>query len=205
MQNWKTELELGYRRFQAGMDGPAKMRYAHLGGDGQKPKVMLIGCADSRVEPQEIFDQQPGDMFVMRNVANIVPPFGTVAGMSLAAGVAFAIEKLKVEALVIMGHSKCGGVEGCLNDLDMATDTPLGQWLSFLTDLKVQVLAQIPADASPTQTLELANISQSCAALKEYPLVKAALQAGHLKIQGVYFDIAAARLIWADDAGRFTL
>jgi len=112
---WKAKLEAGYHGFREGDYIKQKMLYENLGTDGQQPKIMLIACSDSRVDPTDIFNAYPGEMFVVRNVANIVPPLDETSGYhGTSAAIEYAVKNLEVQEIVVLGHESCGGIKGCL-------------------------------------------------------------------------------------------
>ena len=116
MNDWTDKLVKGYQDFRSGDYRNQKRLYETLGKEGQEPKIMLIACADSRVDPTDIFNAYPGEMFVTRNVANIVPPVDETGGYhGTSAAIEYAVKALKVEMIVILGHESCGGVKGCLD------------------------------------------------------------------------------------------
>ena len=105
----------GYRRFRAGAYSQQRERYERLAGEGQSPKLMVIACSDSRVDPSQVFDVDPGEIFVVRNVAALVPPFETSPGHhGVSAALEFAVQFLKVRQIVVMGHGMCGGCKAAL-------------------------------------------------------------------------------------------
>ena len=132
-----ARLSDGYLAFRDGRFRQENERYRRLAEEGQNPSIMIIGCSDSRVSPEVIFDAGPGEIFVVRNVANIVPPYksdGELHGTSAA--LEFAVVALKVRHIVVMGHGRCGGIRAALD----GTDEPLtksdfiGRWVSVLAD-----------------------------------------------------------------------
>ncbi len=163
---------------------------------------MVIACCDSRVDPAAVFDAEPGQMFVLRNIANLVPPcdpLGTRYGAASAA-IEYAVTQLQVHHIVVMGHARCGGIHGALthdydNDGDVdAFDhlTFTAKWMSLIRPQRDQVLAayKVAPDMDPQRTLELAAIRQSIENLRTFPFVAAREKAGSLKLQGAFFDIA---------------
>src|SRR5690606_208369 len=105
----------GYRRFRNGGWAEQRERWEQL-AEGQSPKVMVIACSDSRSEPSQIFDTNPGEIFVVRNVAALVPPFETTPGRhGVSAALEFAVQFLKIEEIVVMGHGMCGGCHAALH------------------------------------------------------------------------------------------
>ncbi|MEM7330292.1 MAG: carbonic anhydrase [Pseudomonadota bacterium] len=187
----------GYRNFKAGASSQQSELYATL-GTGQSPDVMVIGCADSRVEPAEIFNTQPGQIFVVRNVANLVHPSGSSdIAHSVASAVEFAVTALKVKHIVVLGHAGCGGVNACLS---AGNDKPIGEfiapWVQALDATRDRVLADNPED--PQTTLEHAGVATSIANLMTYSFVKDAIASGDLELHGAWFKIGDRELYWQD-------
>jgi carbonic anhydrase len=192
----------GYRRFRQETYTRHRQRYDALANKGQEPKIMVIACCDSRVDPSTVFDAGPGEMFVLRNVANLVPPCdtkGTRYGAASAA-IEYAVTVLEVEHIVVLGHARCGGILGALTfDFDgNGTADPsddlsfTAKWMSLIRPQRDQVLQayKVAPDIDPQRTLELAAIRQSIENLRTFPFVKAREQAGLLKLKGAFFDIA---------------
>jgi len=207
MSDRKDKLIAGYRAFRAG-DYPAQKKlYEKLGTKGQSPKVMLIACSDSRVDPTDIFDAYPGEMFVTRNVANIVPPYELNDGYyGTAATIEYAVKVLKVEMIVVMGHESCGGIQGCLDGMGHNPDAGyVGKWVSIINDVRDRVLARKLAEDEIVLEMELEGVRQSITNLMSFPFVREAVEAGTLKLQGAYFSIIQARLMLSNDEGEFEL
>jgi carbonic anhydrase len=193
------ELVEGYKSFRAGAYKEQVQLYREL-GEGQDPDIMIIGCADSRAEPAEIFNAAPGQLFIVRNVANLVPPFDTSGGLhGVSAALEFAVTALKVKHIVIMGHGGCGGVGACLS---AAEDKPVGRfiapWVQLLDETRDRVLAGNPAD--PQTAVEHAGVGASLENLMTFPFVKESVEAGSLQLHGAWFAIALGELKWRDNA-----
>ena len=205
MTDWKDRLIEGYREFRAGDFPVQKALYEELGTKGQKPKVMLIACSDSRADPSDIFNAYPGEMFVLRNVANIVPPVDPTEGYhGTSAAIEFAVNVLKVEALVVMGHESCGGIAGCLAGMGHDPDAGyVGKWVSIINDVRDRVLARnLPKD-QVTFEMELEGVRQSLTNLMSFPFVRDAVESGRLSLQGAYFSIIKAHLLMSNEDGEF--
>lgn len=193
------ELLDGYRAFR---DGPYRQQadlYETL-GKGQSPKIMIIACADSRAEPADIFNAAPGQLFVVRNVANLVPPYEETDGLhGVSAALEFAVTALKVEHIVIMGHGGCGGVNASLS---AAESRPVGQfiapWVRLLDDARDKVLQAGSTD--PQTDLEHAGIGTSIENLMTFPFVRDAIADGNLDLHGAWFAIAHGELHWRNNA-----
>ena len=201
----------GYRRFRAGPYNDQRARFDALAHAGQSPRVMIIACADSRVDPTRIFDSAPGEMFVMRNVANLVPPYeadGATHGSSAA--IEFAVTQLEVEHIVVMGHARCGGISASLTGkFDEAAEGHgafIGRWMANIEPARDRIRAAqaISPDIDAQQALELAAIRLSLDNLRTFPFVAEREVAGTLALQGAHFDIADGILRILDPvSGRF--
>lgn len=197
------ELKNGYRAFRRGTYKHQASLYEQL-GTGQDPDIMIIGCADSRAEPADIFNAAPGQLFVVRNVANLVPPFDDSGGLhGVSAALEFAVTALKVKHILVMGHGGCGGVNASLSAAD---DKPVGQfiapWVSLLDETRNAVLAESPED--PQRALEYAGIATSIQNLMTFPFVAERVKAGELELHGAWFAIAHGELHWRNaDTGVF--
>jgi carbonic anhydrase len=206
MPHRKIALIRGYKSFRAGDYTEQKKLYEKLGKHGQHPKIMLIACADSRVDPTDIFDAYPGEMFVVRNVANIVPPVDPKGGYhGTSASIEYAVKEIGVESIVVMGHESCGGIQGCLQGLG---DDPeagyVNKWLSLITNVRDKVKARKVPDKDLQFEMELENVRQSIRNLETFDFVRKAIEEDRLKLQGAYFSIIRARLLLSDEDGNFT-
>ena len=204
-------LLAGYRRFRAGPYNDQRARFDALAHAGQAPKVMIVACADSRVDPTRIFDSAPGEMFVMRNVANLVPPYeadGATHGSSAA--IEFAVTQLEVEHIVVMGHARCGGITASLTGkFDAAAEGHgafIGRWMAKIEPARDQIraAAALSPDIDAQAALELAAIRLSLDNLLTFPFVAERVADGRLALQGAHFDIGDGILRVLDAAtGRF--
>ncbi len=188
-----------YRRFRFGNFGPNIEHYTRLAQGGQNPEVMVVSCCDSRVMPETIFMALPGELFVMRNVANLVPPFET-EGMfhGVSAALEFAVLNLRVKHIIVLGHSGCGGVKAVLDrgSAEETTDGFITKWMSMLDRTREQVLADagdVPHDQQ-LKALEHEGVRTSLANLRTFPCVNTLEGRGKLALHGAYFDIAAGSL-----------
>ena len=198
------ELLNGYRRFQSSLHSQALELYRSLATDGQKPKTMVIACCDSRVDPAAIFSAGPGELFILRNVANLVPPFephGDQHGTSAA--LEFAVTGLEVETILVMGHARCGGVRAVLegpNEKSLNRGF-IGRWMSLLNAARAEVLrdmAKKPVKLQQ-QALEHASVRCSLQNLETFPFIKERVASGRLRLRGAYFDIADGSLMALDN------
>lgn len=202
-----AELLNGYRRFRADSYPALQEKYADLVTNGQHPKLMVISCSDSRVEPARIFDVDPGELFVVRNVAALVPPFG--AGHSVASAVEFAVQFLEVKQILVMGHGQCGGCKASLTR--GFAGKPLGEggavdaWTAQLGAVRDQVIAELGAESDKAlRAMELAAVKHSIANLGTFPWVSEKVANGALKLRGAYFSISEGVLYSLNaDTGEF--
>lgn len=194
----------GFRRFRTGPYREQRLRYDEL-ALGQAPDVMVIACSDSRVDPTRVFDTAPGQMFVVRNIANLVPPMAAIHGQSsVAAALEYAVEVLRVHYIVVFGHARCGGIAAALAPLP--ENRFISAWVEQIAPARATVLAaaRISPDIDCQAALEQAGVRLSLANLRTYPFVAAAEAEGRLKLAGALFDIAHGDLRLLDPAtGRF--
>lgn len=200
-------LVAGYHRFREGGWRHQRDRWAEL-SEGQSPRVMVIACSDSRVEPAQIFDTLPGEIFVVRNVANLVPPFENDGGRhGVSAALEFAVTKLEVEEIVVMGHGMCGGAHAALTE--MFQDSPPGDggfvhaWVSLLDEARARVKAEFGDGPTAAREMELETVRTSIRNLRTFPFIPSREAAGRLTIHGAYFAISDGVLHLMDDTGAF--
>jgi len=190
----------GYWRFRRDKHAPDKGRYQQLAALGQSPTAMIIACCDSRVDVSAIFDAGPGDIFIMRNVANLVPPFepeGKFHGTSAA--VEYAASVLNVPNIIVLGHSHCGGIAAYREKLAGKADETsfIGRWLTLLDGIDVKTNE---AEAfGPEVASELAGIRQSLANLRTFEALKAREAEGLLSLHGLHFDIGSGTVLALDE------
>jgi carbonic anhydrase len=198
-----------YRRFKHRHFEPNIEQYEELAAYGQAPDVMIVSCCDSRVDPETIFSAMPGELFVMRNVANLIPPYetsGTYHGVSAA--IEFAVLNLRVKHLVIMGHSGCGGIKAAL-DREAARQTEaqfISKWMSMLEPARLTVMAghQGASRKDMEKALEHEGIKTSLKNLRTFPFLAELESNGRLALHGAYFDIATGTLSALNETtGRF--
>lgn len=195
-----AELLQGYRRFRSCDYEEHKERWEHL-AEGQQPPVMIIGCCDSRVDPATIFDTRPGQAFVLRNVANLVPPYEVGGGRhGVSAAIEFAVSGLHVRQIVVLGHGACGGVAAALKRQDLGAQGPsfIDDWVSIIGDARDRIIADRPHDAQ--RALELETVRISLANLRTFPFVREREASGELILRGAFFAIADGVLHLLDEA-----
>lgn len=200
-----AELVQGYRRFRETGYVAQKARYDLLSSDGQAPPVMVISCCDSRVDPATIFDTGPGQLFALRNVANLVPPYEVGGGLhGASAAIEFGVCGLKVKHIVVLGHGQCGGIGAALTGADLGVEGPsfVDDWMSIIADARDAVVAS--KCAHPQRDLELEAIKVSLANLRSFPFISEREAAGTLKLHGAWFAISDGVLHILDEAtGEF--
>lgn len=207
-----AELLKGYRRFRKRTWPRQRKRFAETLEKGQHPKLMIIGCSDSRVDPAQIFDVDPGDIFVLRNVAALVPPFETTPGQhGVSAAVEFAVQVLEVAQIVVMGHGRCGGCQAALQreytEPDRGEGRFLAGWITLLDKAREEVAARHGTQGREAElAMEFAAIRQSLANLRTFLWLAEREKAGRLKLRGAHFSIAEGRLYSLDEAsGHFAV
>jgi len=182
----------GYRQFRQERWPKERALYQALAA-GQTPRMLVIACADSRVDPATIFAAEPGELFILRNVANVVPPFVNDGGLHAAsAAIEFAVKKLNVRTILVMGHAACGGVTAALSD-ERDDDSPfLAAWIDLIAPAKARCVHCEGVD--PQTALERENVKLSLERLMTFPFVAQAVQEGRLKLEGMRFGIEDGRL-----------
>ena len=212
MPEFKALLE-GYRRFRNGAYQEQRRRYDALADKGQAPGVLVIACSDSRVDPTRVFDTEPGQMFVVRNVANLVPPFDpdpTHGQHSTSAAIEYAVTQLKVHHILVLGHARCGGIkasiEGTFDDAAPGEGGFIKRWMSQIAPARdtIRAAAQLSPDIDACSALELAAIRLSIDNLRSFPFIAKAEESGALHLQGALFDIAEGVLrVLNHESGKF--
>jgi carbonic anhydrase len=198
----------GYRAFLIGRLRHEQDRYRDLGETGQSPQIMVIGCCDSRVSPEVIFDARPGELFVVRNVANIVPPYAPdQRAHGVSAALEFGIGALKIKHIVVLGHAQCGGVKAFVEDAEpLSPGDFIGNWMKLMAPAADKVGprgALSPADY--LARLEQANILNSIENLMTFPRLRKLIERGQVAVHGAYFGVATGQLSVRDPAtGNFT-
>jgi carbonic anhydrase len=199
MSHFPDHLADRFRRFKFRHFVPNQDRWEDLAQHGQNPEVMVVSCCDSRVDPETVFSAMPGELFVMRNVANLVPPYETGGRFhGVSAALEFAALNLRVRHIVIMGHSGCGGVRACLEE-DAARQTEaqfITNWMSMLEEGRGRVLAAFGGQPLPVVRAELEReaVRTSIDNLRTFPCIKILEGKGRLALHGTYFDIASGSL-----------
>ena len=205
--NFPQRLIDGYNAFAAGRLAREQDRFRELAEAGQTPQVMVIGCCDSRVSPEVIFDARPGELFVVRNVANIVPPYapdGQAHGVSAA--LEFGVAALKVKHIVVLGHAHCGGVKAFAEDAEPLTPGDfIGKWMKLMAPAAEKVGPRGAQGAADYLTkLEQANVVNSLDNLMTFPRLRKQIERGDVTLHGAYFGVATGDLSVLDKtSGQF--
>ena len=200
-----SQLIEGYRRFRQQDWARERDRWAEL-AEGQSPKVMILSCADSRVDPSHIFDARPGEMFVARNIAALAPPYETTSGYhGISAALEFAVTQLEVEEILVMGHGLCGGCSAALtgqfDDTEPGEGHLIADWVRMLSSARERVRARHrELDREAFLDMEREAVKVSLANLRTFPWILEREQAGTLKLHGAHFSIAEGRLYMLDEA-----
>ena len=200
----KTLLE-GYRTFRTQRLPTEQSRYRELSERGQSPEVMVIGCCDSRVSPEVIFDAKPGELFVVRNIANLVPiyqPDGGAHGVSAA--LEYAVQVLRVKHIVVLGHAQCGGIRAFIDKIaPLSPGDFIGKWMSMFVKPGEVVEQRAHESMQDFATrIEKAAVQRSLENLMTFPCVEILASRGKLKLHGAYFGVAEGSLFVLDRATK---
>jgi len=197
----------GYESFLNGRFPRERERYEELAEQGQNPEILLIGCCDSRVSPEVIFDAGPGEMFVVRNVANLVPPYKPNDDYhGTSAAIEFAVMGLKVKHIVVMGHAQCGGVKAFAemqHDPYMRPLAPgdfIGRWIKLLAPAAERIGEPTEPLQQWSERLLRESIKQSVANLRSFPYIATLEQRGWLALHGAYFGVGGGELMALDES-----
>ncbi len=202
-------LLAGYRRFRTLAWSPNRERWETL-RDGQEPQIMVIACSDSRVDPSQIFDVDPGEIFVVRNVAAMVPPFETTPGHhGVSAALEFAVQVLKVKEIVVMGHGMCGGCKAALTRELHGTEPGEGgfiaDWIGLLDEAREPVVAKYgTVGRAAERAMEMAGVRVSLANLRTFPCIRTKERSNELRLRGAFFAISDGQLhLLNEERGSF--
>ncbi len=204
------ELAEGYERFLNGDFRRERESFHDLAEKGQHPQTLVIGCCDSRVMPEEIFDAAPGEIFDVRNIANLVPPFaGAATHISAWAAVDYAVTVLKVTNIIVLGHGKCGGVRAFIDrntrtDLASHAHDALAHWIGLIAPA-AQSLGEASGMPCEDYAEKLAqeSVRRSLENLRGHPGLSQLEMNGALRLHGAFFDVADARLYALEETGDF--
>ncbi len=199
-------LKRGHQKFRNTEFKQHSKLFERLSRRGQSPKALIISCCDSRVDPVLITNADPGDLFVVRNVANLVPPYQPDANYhGTSAALEFAVTGLRIEHIIVLGHARCGGIAALLQGLVQpdAGGEFIAKWMSIAKSVREKVIRESPERPveARQRALEQASILNSLGNLLTFPFVHERVASGRLELQGWYFDIATGELT-AYDSGR---
>jgi carbonic anhydrase len=202
-------LTNGYRDFLDRRFAGERSRYEMLAQQGQRPEILVFGCVDSRVSPEVIFDAAPGELLVVRNVANIVPPYepDSQTQHGTSAALEFGVQALRVKHIVVLGHALCGGIRAFADEQEpLSPGDFIGRWMSQIAPA-AESLGPPPqgeARAEYLTRLEFASVELSLKNLMTFPCVRILVERGKLQLHGAYFGVATGRLLVRDpETGGF--
>jgi carbonic anhydrase len=203
-------LITGYRTFLGGRFAHERSRYEMLAEAGQRPEVMVVGCIDSRVSPEVIFDAAPGELLIVRNVANLVPRYDPdrVSQQGTPAALEFGVQALRVKHIVVLGHAFCGGIRAFADEQEpLSPGDFIGRWMAQVAPAAASLgphRKDEGEDADYLRRLEFASVELSLGNLMTFPWIQNLVGRGKLQLHGAYFGIHAGRLLLRDPAtGRF--
>jgi carbonic anhydrase len=191
----------GYGAFANGRLQSEQHRYRELAEHGQTPEIMVIGCCDSRVSPEVIFDARPGELFVVRNVANLVPPFETQGAYhGVSAALEFGVAALKVKHIVVLGHAHCGGVKAFAEDAEpLSPGDFIGRWMSLMAPAAEKVGPRGSRSREEyIEQMEKASIVNTLDNLMTFPRVRTLVERSAILLHGAYFGVASGELLVLD-------
>ena len=205
MITFPKQLLEGYRSFATQRLPTEQSRYRELSVRGQSPEVMVIGCCDSRVSPEVIFDAGPGELFVVRNIANLVPvyePDGGTHGVSAA--LEYAVNVLRVKHIVVLGHAQCGGIRAFIDKIEpLSPGDFIGRWMAmFIKPGEVVEQRGHESMLQFTVRIEKAAVFRSLENLMSFPFVRKMVESGELQLHGAYFGVAEGSLFVLDKAAK---
>ncbi len=194
----------GYSRFRSGRYAQEAERYLKLGEGVQKPKLMIIACCDSRAAPETIFDAGPGEIFVVRNVANLVPSYAPDGKHhSTSAAIEFAVLSIGVKDIIVMGHGRCGGIHAVVEgNAPLSKGDFIGKWMSDVEDLVHAVREEHEDHSTLGTAVERASVENSVANLRTFPWLRMRENKGDIGLHGAWFDIGLGELHIYDEAAH---
>jgi len=203
----KLDLIDGFRKFRRKYFVLEKDLYHSLSTQGQYPKILLIACSDSRVDPAILLSSEPGDLFVIRNVANLVPPYEEGGGHhGTSAAIEFAVNNLQVENIVVLGHAQCGGIAALVANKPKEEKSFIGKWMAIAEEARLKALTK----ASPENFKQFCHVCEQEAVmvslknLRTFPFIQKRIQDGTLTLSGWYFDLEEGKLWeYSEKAGKY--
>jgi carbonic anhydrase len=200
------KLIAGFARFRSNHFAAEDVVYRHLVEHGQTPKFLIVGCCDSRVDPALIFDCAPGDLFVVRNVANLVPPAEDRTGHhGTTAALEYGVRVLGVEHIVVLGHARCGGIMNLMSSGGSSNpDSFIDDWMSLAESARVNVMRELAGASAEQQqrACEQSAILVSLNNLQTFPWITQRVAEGKLKLHGWYFEIESGQLLGYSETTR---
>ena len=201
-QVFPEKLSQGYRAFLEGRFAAERARYRMLADTGQRPEIMVIGCVDSRVSPEVIFDAAPGELLVVRNVANIVPAYDPEKDSQhgTSAALEFGVQALRVKHIVVLGHAGCGGIRAFADEQEpLSPGDFIGRWMSQIAPAAASLGPRQPQDVDGyLRRLEFASVELSLRNLMTFPCVQILVDRGRLALHGAFFGVASGHLLVRD-------
>ncbi len=209
MDRFPRSLLNGYQEFRSNRFINERNRYRDLAEKGQTPETLVIACCDSRAAPETIFNTIPGEIFVVRNVANLVPPYKPDGEFhSTSAALEFAVQSLKVKHIVVLGHGRCGGIQAALDPADepLSPGDFIGKWMELLGPAAESISSNEWMTSAERQTaLEHISIRYSIANLRTFPCISILESKERLSLHGAWFDISDGELwVMNSDSGDFS-
>ena len=194
--SFPQQLIDGYRAFLVSRLRHEQDRYRALSESGQSPQIMVIGCCDSRVSPEVIFDARPGELFVVRNVANIIPPYEPdTRAHGVSAALEFGVAALKVKHIVVLGHAHCGGIKAFAEDAEpLSPGDFIGNWMKLMQPAADKISRAGLTPAEYLTRLEQANVVNSLENLMTFPRLAKMIERGMVSVHGAYFGVATGEL-----------
>ncbi|MDA9502486.1 carbonic anhydrase [Bradyrhizobium sp. CCBAU 11357] len=205
MTTFPKQLLEGYKAFATQRLPTEQNRYRELSVKGQSPETMVIGCCDSRVSPEVIFDAGPGELFVVRNIANLVPTYQPdESAHGVSAALEFAVTVLKVKHIVVLGHAQCGGIRAFVDKIEPLTPGDfIGKWMQmFIKPGEVVEQREHETMAQFVERIEKAAVFRSLENLMTFPFVRKAVESGQMQTHGAYFGVAEGSLFVLDKAAK---
>jgi len=205
MASFPQHLLDGYRAFTSQRLPTEQSRYRELSERGQSPAVMVIGCCDSRVSPEVIFDAGPGELFVVRNVVNLVPVFQPDGGAhGVSAALEYAVQVLRIKHIVVLGHAQCGGIRAFIDDIDpLSPGDFIGRWMAMFIKPGEKVSQRERETRQDfTTRIEKAAVFRSLENLMTFPFVRSRVERGEMELHGAYFGVAEGSLFVLDPEAK---
>ena len=195
-------LIAGYHQFRQSQWPERRETYEQLAEYGQSPRALVLACSDSRVDPTMIFGAAPGELFVVRNIANLVPPYQPDARWhGTSAALEFGVRVLKVPDLIVMGHAMCGGIHALLNGVPAPAGDFLAGWIAIAEPARRRVLECAPAD--PQTACEHEAVRLSLRNLMSFPWIRERVEGGSLRLHGAMYGIRSGVLSLLGEDGEF--